>query len=152
MQNQKGFTLIELMIVIAIVGILAALAIPAYQNYLAKAQVTEAVTLASGLKAPVSLSLSEDNVCPEINEGGGDENLGEYVKTLKVEGTNIETCTITATLGDNVSEKVKNGTIILKPSTTTNTGSTTSSVMKWSCASSNIPQSLLPKTCNDVAE
>ena len=152
MQNQKGFTLIELMIVIAIVGILAALAIPAYQNYLAKAQVTEAVTLASGLKAPVSLSLSEDGVCPTSSEGTeeGQDNLGEYVKTLTVGGTK-ETCTITATLGANVNDRVQGGTIILTPSTTTTTGSTTSSVMKWSCTSTNIPQSLLPKTCNGVA-
>jgi len=51
---QKGFTLIELMIVIAIIGILAAIAIPAYQNYIAKAQVSEAFTLADGLKTAIA--------------------------------------------------------------------------------------------------
>ena len=54
---QKGFTLIELMIVIAIIGILAAIAIPAYQNYIAKAQVAEAFTLADGIKTSVGTNL-----------------------------------------------------------------------------------------------
>ena len=54
MNAQKGFTLIELMIVIAIIGILAAIALPAYQDYIARAQVSEAFTLADGLKTSIS--------------------------------------------------------------------------------------------------
>ena len=62
MNAQKGFTLIELMIVVAIIGILAAIAIPAYQNYIARSQVSEAMTLATGLKTGIQTNL-QNNSC-----------------------------------------------------------------------------------------
>ena len=62
MNAQKGFTLIELMIVVAIIGILAAIAIPAYQNYIARSQVSEAMTLSAGLKTGIQTNL-QNNSC-----------------------------------------------------------------------------------------
>jgi type IV pilus assembly protein PilA len=61
---QKGFTLIELMIVVAIIGILAAIAIPAYQDYTVRAQVTEGLNLASAVKASVAESFTTNGVWP----------------------------------------------------------------------------------------
>ncbi len=68
---QKGFTLIELMIVVAIIGILAAIAIPAYQNYTKRAHVTEGLSLAGGAKAAVAEYYSSKNEMPTTNDMAG---------------------------------------------------------------------------------
>ena len=65
MNAQKGFTLIELMIVVAIIGILAAIAIPAYQDYITRGQVSEAVSLGGGLKSPLAEYGADKNAWPE---------------------------------------------------------------------------------------
>ncbi|HHL3668401.1 TPA: pilin, partial [Neisseria gonorrhoeae] len=86
---QKGFTLIELMIVIAIVGILAAVALPAYQDYTARAQVSEAILLAEGQKSAVTEYYLNNGKWPANNGDAGvaspGEIKGKYVKEVKVE-------------------------------------------------------------------
>ncbi|HFB6133941.1 TPA: pilin [Neisseria gonorrhoeae] len=87
---QKGFTLIELMIVIAIVGILAAVALPAYQDYTARAQVSEAILLAEGQKSAVTEYYLNHGEWPADNGDAGvaspaDKIIGKYVKEVKVE-------------------------------------------------------------------
>ncbi|EMS2399234.1 pilin, partial [Neisseria gonorrhoeae] len=85
---QKGFTLIELMIVIAIVGILAAVALPAYQDYTARAQVSEAILLAEGQKSAVAGYYLNNGEWPENNDKAGVASSssikGKYVKEVKV--------------------------------------------------------------------
>lgn len=66
MKTQKGFTLIELMIVVAIIGILAAVAIPAYSDYLKRAQVTEAIGLMGGLKGPSEEYVGSNGIWPYL--------------------------------------------------------------------------------------
>ncbi|HGM2911086.1 TPA: pilin, partial [Neisseria gonorrhoeae] len=85
---QKGFTLIELMIVIAIVGILAAVALPAYQDYTARAQVSEAILLAEGQKSAVTEYYLNHGEWPENNTSAGVASSssikGKYVKSVTV--------------------------------------------------------------------
>ncbi|HEZ0031171.1 TPA: pilin [Neisseria meningitidis] len=85
---QKGFTLIELMIVIAIVGILAAVALPAYQDYTARAQVSEAILLAEGQKSAVTEYYLNHGIWPGDNTSAGvassSEIKGKYVKEVEV--------------------------------------------------------------------
>ncbi|HEZ5585346.1 TPA: pilin [Neisseria meningitidis] len=85
---QKGFTLIELMIVIAIVGILAAVALPAYQDYTARAQVSEAILLAEGQKSAVTEYYLNHGTWPSDNSAAGvassSEIKGKYVKSVEV--------------------------------------------------------------------
>ncbi|ENW3828772.1 prepilin-type N-terminal cleavage/methylation domain-containing protein [Neisseria gonorrhoeae] len=85
---QKGFTLIELMIVIAIVGILAAVALPAYQDYTARAQVSEAILLAEGQKSAVTEYYLNHGEWPEDNTSAGvasaSDIKGKYVESVTV--------------------------------------------------------------------
>ncbi|ALG67071.1 pilin [Beggiatoa leptomitoformis] len=79
--TQKGFTLIELMIVVAIIGILAAIAIPAYTDYIKRAQVSEAVQLLGGLKTPSEEWYSSKNVFPKPASVNA-KTRGKYVTSL----------------------------------------------------------------------
>lgn len=162
MNNQKGFTLIELMIVIAIIAILAAIALPAYNNYVAKSQVTEAVSLAGGFKTKVGLFVTEEGSCPSnsIGSEGIDSKAGQFVKTVDLAGT-APTCTITVSMAENANAKVRTGVITMTAATiadTINTGenptgldSEDTATTKWSCVATNIPASMLPKSCKATA-
>ncbi len=91
---QQGFTLIELMIVVAIIGILAAIAIPAYQDYIARAQAAEATELLGGIKTSVAEWYGSKGQCPALADMGNIKQSGKYVASMSADTAN---CRYTAT-------------------------------------------------------
>ncbi|ENV8295154.1 pilin [Neisseria gonorrhoeae] len=104
---QKGFTLIELMIVIAIVGILAAVALPAYQDYTARAQVSEAILLAEGQKSAVTEYYLNHGKWPENNDSAGVASASD-IKGKYVQKVEVNNGVVTATMASsNVNKEIK---------------------------------------------
>ncbi|ENW2662048.1 prepilin-type N-terminal cleavage/methylation domain-containing protein [Neisseria gonorrhoeae] len=104
---QKGFTLIELMIVIAIVGILAAVALPAYQDYTARAQVSEAILLAEGQKSAVTEYYLNNGKWPENNDKAGVASPSD-IKGKYVESVTVTNGVVTAKMkSDGVNNEIK---------------------------------------------
>ena len=115
---QKGFTLIELMIVVAIIGILAAIAIPAYQDYTIRAQVSEGMTLAAAAKAAVAETYLNTGTAPVNREDAGmspnaTDTFGKYVSSVEVANGVI---TIEYDGGD-VNQAISGNTVELIPYT-----------------------------------
>ena len=138
---QKGFTLIELMITVAIVGILAAVALPAYQDYTIRAQVTEGVSLASGAKASVAEYQSNKGSLPGDNDAAGFAGaVGKYVT-----GVEIADGVITATYGNDANSNLSTKTIKLTPAADGTTGN-----LVWTCSAGDtnpVDDKYLPSSC-----
>lgn len=117
MNAQKGFTLIELMIVVAIIGILAAIAIPSYQNYIARTQVSEGVSLAGSLKVDVADNL-QNGECGDVSASGKYSNVS--IVNASNNGLADEECEFNVIMKDtNTSSKVsdKGMTLQMSPDT-----------------------------------
>jgi type IV pilus assembly protein PilA len=114
-QVQKGFTLIELMIVVAIIGILAAIAIPAYQDYTIRSQVSEGLTLAGAAKAAVSESFSQTGNAPLDRIEAGMSNLATDTNGKYVTGVEVTKGSIIVTYGNEANQKINGAQLQLTP-------------------------------------
>ena len=142
-KTQSGFTLIELMIVIAIIGILAAIAIPAYQDYVIRSQVSESLSLGDGSKTAIAEFYSNTGRLPGSNSSAGLANAasitGNYVTSVTVTGTGTISVLFNATKANS---KIQNAILVLSP--ITSVGST-----KWTCKTGTptIANKYLPTNC-----
>ena len=135
MKKQQGFTLIELMIVVAIIGILAAIAIPAYQDYTIRAQVSEGLSLSAAAKAAVAEFYQDQGVWPNGNDGVGGAGLapaaqinGKYVTSVAVGASDG---IITVTYGGDANNNIQAATLTM-------TAADAGGSVGWTCAGGNI--------------
>ncbi|ENV6490990.1 pilin [Neisseria gonorrhoeae] len=159
---QKGFTLIELMIVIAIVGILAAVALPAYQDYTARAQVSEAILLAEGQKSAVTEYYLNNGKWPANNTSAGVASPADKIKGKYVEKVEVAKGVVTAEMASTgVNKEIKDKKLSLW-------GRRENGSVKWFCGqpvtrngddkddvakagNDKIDTKHLPSTCRDTS-
>ena len=141
-QIQKGFTLIELMIVVAIIGILAAVALPAYQDYTVRAKVSELMLAVSAGKTPVAEFYQVKGSLPNSGSVSIDSQVSAYVASVTWDGTSI--LGVSSTSMGNSAANSK--TIALSPITSAN-----NAVLNWTCGpitgNNGMPKKYLPASC-----
>ena len=138
MNTQKGFTLIELMIVIAIIGILAAIALPAYQDYTARAQASEGFKATSGVQADIATFLVDKNRWPQASDPVGAQAallVGKYFPAGGVTLSGGDAATVTKpTTASVINVKFASGANIGKGMSLTPTLGAPGQIAKWTCA------------------
>ena len=141
LREQQGFTLIELMIVIAIIGILAAVAIPAYSDYTIRAKVSEAIGFGAAAKTSVSEYYTSEGTMPTTAAKAGVDSVTKGVVDSVAYAQTSDTVGVITIAVTNVGGSTTNGdTFIL-------TGTGSSSGVTWACTTGSLAAKYLPANC-----
>lgn len=148
MKSEQGFTLLELMVVVAIIAILASIAVLQYQTYVAKSEFSESQTIADGLKTTVVKYFNETGTCPTNGNGGvaaPTSYQGKYVATVTTGGNLATGCTISVKFKavGSVAGKLAGKTVII-------TGVNNEGTFSWVCDKSDasgIAAKYKPRAC-----
>lgn len=138
---QQGFTLIELMIVVAIIGILAAVAIPAYQDYTIRAKVTEGLSLASAGKTAVSEYFASNGSLPTSNASAG------LATATSISGNDVGSVKVTASSAIEVT--FSSATAAIDGSTILLTPETANGAVTWDCNGGTLEAKYRPSSCRN---
>lgn len=136
--KQQGFSLIELMIVVAIIGILSAIAIPTYQNYVARAQASEGTSLLSGLRSQIVEVYNNTGVCPDFDTFASGQAMlkGKYVE--EITSTAAQCLYMAKFVSNGINARLQGVTIAMQYQTSKN-------LMHWTC--SKLAGDLKPVPC-----